>query len=126
MTSFAQNTPRGAPFAVPRARLWAACLLAWFVLLGPPLLSAAGQDEASQPSQSTAVPLWHYNGFADVGYLLDFNHPSNHLFRSRGTTPHVDELDLNMAGAFLNKSSSEQSRWGMQLGVQGGKDSEAF
>jgi len=58
--------------------------------------------------------------------LYDFNHPSNDVFRSRGTAWHVDELDLNMAGAYLRKKTSESSRWGVELGVQAGKDSEVF
>jgi hypothetical protein len=36
------------------------------------------------------VPLWHYGGFIDVGYSLDFNFPENHLFRDRSTTPRVN------------------------------------
>lgn len=76
----------------------------------------------SQP----ASPAWQYGGFFDVGYLLDFNHPDNHLFRSRGTTWRVDELDLNLAAVSVRKKASEQSRWGAELTLQGGKDSELF
>jgi hypothetical protein len=71
-------------------------------------------------------PGWQYGGFADLGYLHDFNDPSNHLFRSRGTTFHVDEVDLNMATLYLKKPASEGSRWGMELTLQAGKDSEVF
>lgn len=69
---------------------------------------------------------WQYGGFLDLGYLLDFNHPANHLFRSRSTTFKVDELDLNMAGVYVRRDTSESSRWGMELKVQAGKDSEGF
>lgn len=69
---------------------------------------------------------WQYNAFIDVAYLLDFNHPANHLFRDRSTTFKVDELDLNMAGAGVKKLASKNSRWGMELAVQAGKDSENF
>src|SRR6267378_6595210 len=77
-------------------------------------------DETSQEPQSQAASPqptseWHYGGFAELGYLLDFNHPSNHLFRNRGTTPRVDELDLNMAAIYFSKDASENSRWGMEL-----------
>jgi putative OmpL-like beta-barrel porin-2 len=94
--------------------------------------AASGQNGASESSTSQeprtrpSEPEWHYGGFVDLGYLLDFNHPSNHLFRNRGTTPHVDELDLNMGGVYIRKDASESSRWGMQVEGQGGKDSEAF
>ena len=79
-------------------------------------------DIASTPSRNQ----WEYNGFVDAGYLLDFNHPANHLFRDRSTTFKVDELDLNMAQAGVKKFASENSRWGLELAVQAGKDSENF
>jgi len=61
-----------------------------------------------------------------LGYLLDFNHPLNHLFRNRGTTPRVDELDLNMAAVYVTKDASDKSRWGMELEAQAGEDSKSF
>lgn len=96
-----------------------------------PLDRGQAPDEASQESQSELAsaqtkPRWSYGGFADLGYLLDFNHPSNHLFRNRGTTPRVDELDLNMAAVYLTKEASEKSRWGMELEAQAGEDSKIF
>ena len=82
-------------------------------------------DQSSAAAGSTQS-LWKYNGFLDAGYLLDFNHPANHLFRDRGTTFKVDELDLNMAGGGVKKEASQDSRWGMELSAQGGKDSINF
>ncbi|HEV8254879.1 MAG TPA: outer membrane beta-barrel protein, partial [Vicinamibacteria bacterium] len=81
------------------------------------------------PAASSAQPgasRWNYGGFADAGYLHAPNDPSNHVFRSRGTAFHLDELDLNMAGAYLRKKASESSRWGLELTVHGGKDAEIF
>ncbi len=69
---------------------------------------------------------WHYGGFVDLGYSLNFNFPENHLWRNRSTTPRVNELDLNMAGASVRKDATEQSRWGMELLVQGGQDAKDF
>jgi hypothetical protein len=79
-------------------------------------------DAVSPPPRAN----WEYNAFVDVGYLLDFNHPANHLFRDRSTTFKVDELDLNMAGTGVKKLASENSRWGVELAVHVGKDSENF
>ncbi len=95
---------------------------------------AAGKEAArdalqeAKPKTAEAAPksLWKYNGFLDFGYLLDFNHPANHLFRDRGTTFKVDELNLNMAGAGVKKEASQDSRWGTEFDVQGGKDSLNF
>jgi hypothetical protein len=71
-------------------------------------------------------PDWHYGGFVDLGYSLDFNFPANHLWRNRSTTPRVNELDLNMGAAYIRKDATEQSRWGMELLGQGGQDAKDF
>ena len=86
----------------------------------------ASQEAPSQAGNQTANSLWRYNGFLDAGYLLDFNHPANHLFRDRATTFRVNELDVNMAGAGVKKDATQDSRWGMEFSVQGGKDSANF
>jgi hypothetical protein len=91
----------------------------------PPAASAQAAPSEAPPPPAAAT-AWQFGGFADFGYLYDFNQPSNHLFRSRGTTFHVDEVDLNMAGLYLRRPPSETSRWGMELTLQGGKDSEVF
>ena len=92
---------------------------------GPENVDSSHASSEEQPAEALK-PEWLYGGFADIGYLLDFNYPSNHLFRSRGTTFRVDELDLNMAALYLKKSASETSRWGTELTLQAGKDSEGF
>ena len=74
----------------------------------------------------TAESKWHYGGFFDVGYLLDFNHPENKVFRSRGTTWRVDRPQINMAAFYLKKKATEDSRWGVELTAQAGKDAELF
>lgn len=79
-----------------------------------------------QSSPAAPQSLWKYNSFLDAGYLLDFNHPANHLFRDRSTTFRVDELDVNIAGAGVKKDATKDSRWGMEFSVQGGKDSANF
>ena len=92
------------------------------------VLQEAPSQTADQSSAAAAATqsLWKYNGFVDAGYLLDFNHPANHLFRDRGTTFRVDEVDVNMAAAGVKKDATQDSRWGMEFSVQGGKDSANF
>lgn len=81
----------------------------------------------THPEETQAAPHeWRYGGFVDLGYLLDFNRPANRLFRNRGTTPRVDELDLNMAAVYVSKAASANSRWGMDLLLQAGQDSKEF
>lgn len=86
----------------------------------------AQEMPSEQPPLQPSNPVWQYGGFVDIGYLHDFNDPSNHLFRSRGTTFHVNEVDLNMAVLYLKKPPARDSRWGTELTLQAGKDSEVF
>jgi len=94
-----------------------------------------GSTSSTEVPQSTPSPTpaldppaapWHYGGFFDAGYLLDFNHPENRVFRGRGTTWHVDRPQINMAAFYLRKKATEESRWGVELTAQGGKDAELF
>lgn len=120
------------------ARAGAACLL---LMLGIPgsarpqgtSLAAATQPGAQDartapaPEQNALPnPPWQYGAFVDLGYLLDFNHPANDLFRERGTTPRVDEVDLNMAGLYIRKDSAKLSPWGAEFELQAGEDAKEF
>ena len=120
------NTPgmrRGRPnIPFGGGRIPGAAALLLFIAL-----SAVAQEVPSEePHKLPLKREWHYGGFVDLGYLLDFNSPSNHLFRNRSTASKVNELDLNIAGAYVKKEASQLSRWGMELTVHGGKDSEGF
>src|SRR5215471_17617506 len=95
--------------------MWAALTLSFTVSM------ARAQSAGGAPA-----PEWTAGGFVDVGYLRDFNDPANHLFRTRGTTPRVNELDLNMAAGYLRKTVTTSSRWGVEATVQGGEDSQTF
>jgi len=92
---------------------------------GPAIASAqTAAGPGSQP-QSATTP-WQYGGFVDVGRFWSSTSPTNHLFRNRGTTPRVDEWDLNMTAAYLKKAPSESSRAGVELMMQEGHDSKSF
>jgi hypothetical protein len=89
-------------------------------------LHRKGEIGGPNPEAQQQPPDWHYGGFVDLGYSLDFNFPENHLFRGRSTTPRVNELDLNMAGIYGRKDPTVQSRWGTELLVHGGQDAKDF
>lgn len=90
------------------------------------MITRAQQPTPEPTAMPTSTSAWHYGGFFDVGYLLDFNHPANRIFRSRGTTWHTDRVHLNMAGVYLRKKAEEKSRWGVELAAHAGKDAEVF
>lgn len=89
-------------------------------------MSVANPQPVAAQTPTEPRAEWQYGAFIDVGYLGDFNSPSNHLFRNRGTTPRVDEFDVNMAGVWAKKAASQQARWGTELTIHAGKDSETF
>lgn len=81
-----------------------------------------------RPSNSAdaGTANWHYGAYLDVSYIGNFNFPDNHLWRSRTTAFHHNEVSPNMGLAYVRKDAGESSRWGMELGFQGGRDSEEF
>jgi hypothetical protein len=85
-----------------------------------------GQEAPPQSTPALPARGWQYSAFLDAAYLLDFNHPGNDLFRSRGTTYKVDEPLINMTAGYVQKDTSESSRWGMQLSVHAGQDTRIF
>ncbi len=110
------------------------CLL---LLLGSP----AQAEERPEPVQKTDGPLaernpgpdkkrdlkakgWQSGAYLDLGYGLNFNHPENGLWRSKGTTFEVDDPRVNMAMVYLRKETTPQSRWGMEFGLQAGVDTD--
>jgi len=113
----ADGNPHVRFLAVPRPRSHAFAMIVAILVLLIALVMLMGVRSAGAQT---------VGAFVDVGYLKDFNSPGNHLFRTRGTTPRVDELDVNMAAAFLKKAPTPASRWGLELTAQGGHDSDLF
>src|SRR5688572_27449954 len=89
-------------------------------------MDAYAQDAPPATNAEQASSGWQYGGFVDLGYPHDFQHPDNKLFRSRGTVWHVDDLYLNMAGAYAKRKASERSRWGAEILLHTGNDDEIF
>ena len=100
-----------------------------FPLIMPTALSAAetptSESSAAAPSQNEWAN-WHYSAYVDLAYLLDFNFPENHRWRSRTTSSRFNEFAPNMGFINVRKDATTDSRWGMELGVQGGYDSKDF
>ena len=111
-------------------------LIAWRLLSTVPVVEA--EDLRQGPEEnSTRVPAssgprheapsdWHYGAYLDVGYAANFNFPDNDLWRSRTTASRHNQPAPNMVLAYVRKDATESSRWGMELGVQGGYDSVDF
>ena len=121
-------------YCYPKRISW--LLVAWGVLA---MASVCGAQDLSQRSGERTAALpgsvsptesvttgWHYGAYVDVGYVGNLNVPDNHLWRSRATASHHNELSPNMGLAYVRKDATVSSRWGMELGFQGGRDSEEF
>ncbi|HRC45395.1 MAG TPA: outer membrane beta-barrel protein [Nitrospira sp.] len=101
----------------------------WWVLLLCTLVVPAHAGETSIAPGSiptTDTELWHYGAYLDVGYVVNPNFPENHLWRNRATAARHNEFTPNMAYTYVRKDAVICSRWGMELGVQGGYDTERF
>ncbi len=80
---------------------------------------------APEPEHST-TRQWEYGGFVDLGYLFDVNDSTRKTFRSRGTGWHLNEVDVNMLGAYVKTKPSSSSRIGAELVLHAGKDDAIF
>ena len=88
---------------------------------------SSGSRSPAQTESAWRLPDgWHYGAYLDMSYPLNFNFPENHLWRSRTTVPRHNEFAPNMALAYVRKDVTTDSRWGMELGAQGGYDSKDF
>jgi len=114
-----------------RCVLTEVALVSWlllFPLIMPTTPSAADTptSESSAASSQNEWANWHYSAYVDLAYLLDFNFPENHRWRSRTTSSRFNEFAPNMGFINVRKDATTDSRWGMELGVQGGYDSKDF
>ncbi|MBX3334748.1 MAG: outer membrane beta-barrel protein [Nitrospira sp.] len=93
---------------------------------GPYGIESDTETDGGAPRSPSPTQDWHYGAYVDVGYVGNFNFPDNHLWRHRATASHHNELSPNMGLAYVRKDVSTASRWGMELGFQGGRDTEGF
>jgi hypothetical protein len=109
-------------------------LVFWALLSSATYAQGAESLEQEQPkteSAQTAIPAdssndWHYGAYLDVSYITNFNFPDNDRWRSRSTDAYQNQPAPNMVLAYVRKDATEVSRWGMELGAQGGYDSVDF
>jgi len=104
------------------------CLLLIWGLAAPGICAqGASQMLDVQPETPTnSSSSWRYGAYLDAGFSVNFNFPDNDRWRSRTTTFRHNQAAPNMVLAYVRKDVSEASRWGMELGVQGGYDSVNF
>ncbi len=108
-----------------RLTIRSACVVIFWVLMASATVEASSGPNAATEIDA-AASVWHYGAYLDVGYIVNFNFPENHLWRNRVTAARHNEFAPNMAYASVRKDAVKSSPWGMELGIQGGYDSERF
>ncbi len=103
-------------------------LLLLVVLVSPTAYAqGASESELSSMTDKAVPPAgWRYGAYLDIGGIANFNVPENDLWRSRSTASRHNQPAPNMVLAYVRKDPTEASRWGMELGAQGGYDSVNF
>ncbi len=69
--------------------------------------------------------LWHWGAYLDLSWAADPEHAGSRPWRSHGTSSHIDEFGANVGLLQLRKDVHKNSPWGMELGFQGGWDTES-
>ncbi len=69
---------------------------------------------------------WRYGAYLDVGAIVNFNFPDHDRWRNRSTAARHNQPAPNMVVAYARKEVTASSRWGVELGVQGGYDTVEF
>ena len=91
--------------------IWIALPL-WGLLFAPPF-GAAQSPTATHPTEASASDEWanwHVSAYLDLAYIVDFNFPENHLWRSRTTSNRFNEFAPNMAFLNVRKDTTADSR----------------
>ena len=111
----------------PRRHTFAMVVTILILLIALVLLVGVGTSHAQTAGGTPSPPLpWHLGGTLDVSFSNSNNDPENHLFRTRGTAPKVDEWGADMAMITAKKAATDSSRWGVELTAQTGHDTDTF
>jgi len=78
-------------------------------------VSAQGDDQDTTP---------HLQAYIDAGYAASNLSPSNGTWRSKSTTATLNSPELFLGMVTISKAAVPKSRWGFELGLQTGLDSE--
>jgi len=95
----------------------------WF-FIGLGVFLCAELPARAEGIDSPPTSTWHYGAYLDLSYAIDFNFPDNHRWRSKSTTTHVNQLAPNMVRVYVQKDAVPQSRWGGELALQDGYDTD--
>lgn len=68
--------------------------------------------------------LWQYGAAIDLSYAHAFQSDDSISWRSKATTQRLNRFAPNMGMFYVRKRTTEDSRWGLELGAQAGYDTD--
>ncbi|WP_162560240.1 outer membrane beta-barrel protein [Methylotetracoccus oryzae] len=81
--------------------------------------SPAGSDEIAELN---AIGTW--TAYLDLSYPANFNSGEPHPWRSKLTTNRLSQFSPNMGMIYFRREASEASPFGLEIGAQGGYDTD--
>jgi len=96
------------------------------IAIGVAALCSLTSLGASEEAEGAPSSPWHYQFYVDAGYAYTDNDPANHEWRSKSTTNKLNEPELFLGMGNVGKKPISGSRWGFELGLQTGADSEGL
>ena len=86
----------------------------WCILLAAPPVHAGDSGNSS----------WQYGAYTDISYADNLGGDKRVDWRSKATTQRFNQFDPNMGMAYLKKTASADSPWGIDIGVHAGYDTD--
>jgi hypothetical protein len=80
----------------------------------------------SSPIHAEVREAVHIRAILDLSYGVNANFPDNHAFRSKQTTPQMNEVAPNLGFVSIRREVTRESRWGAELGFQAGYDTDGL
>ena len=89
------------------------------------LILLAGKAVSAEDAEDS-LSLWHYQLYVDAGYDTSDTNPENQVWRSKSTTSALDSFELFLGMGKVRKETTPDSRWGLEFGLQTGRDTEGL
>lgn len=87
------------------------------------IVAALGSGYAAAAEDSSP---WNYQAYADAGYAASNRESPDDMWPGKSTTAVLNSPELFLAMGNVRKEASPGSRWGVEIGLQTGADSEGL
>jgi hypothetical protein len=86
------------------------------------------EEHESPPPEEDAPEAgpWVLGGFIDAAYLASSNLPNNHIYRGMFSSPRTNELTLNLAGVYVERTPGKRDPFHLELALHLGPAADAL